>query len=253
MTSTTTTTAARERTRSAPPARPYTVLSCCMSIDGYLDDAGPERLLLSNAADFDRVDAERAASDAVLVGAETVRRDNPRLVVRSADRRALRAARGRTASPVKVVVTRSGQLDPGAAFFTEGASERLVYCPTGAVASARDRLAGVATVVDAGPDGGLDAVLADLAVRGVARLVVEGGASIVTQVLLSGLADELQLAVAPLFVGDSRAPRLVGDGAFPWSADRRATLASVEQVGDVALLRYALSNRFAPVVDGDEA
>lgn len=240
------------RTQTAAQ-RPYTVLSCCMSIDGYLDDAGPERLLLSNTADFDRVDAERADSDAILVGAETIRRDNPRLVVRSAGRRAARLAQGRGASPVKVAVTRSGRLDPGAAFFTEGDAERVVYCPSTTVKDVRDRLAGVATVVDAGADGALGAVLADLARRGATRVLVEGGASVVTQVLQSGLADELQLAVAPLFVGDSSAPRLVGEGAFPWTADRRATLASVQQVGDVALLRYALSDRFGPAADGGGA
>jgi 5-amino-6-(5-phosphoribosylamino)uracil reductase len=62
--------------------------------------------------------------------------------------------------------------------------------------------------------------------------------------LTAGLADELQLVVAPLFVGDSRARRFVGDGLFPWTADRRATLAEVRQIDDVALLRYALSARF---------
>ena len=41
--------------------RPYTLLSCGMSIDGYLDGAQRDRLLLSNDADFDRVDAVRAA------------------------------------------------------------------------------------------------------------------------------------------------------------------------------------------------
>ena len=51
------------------PDRPYTLLSCGMSIDGYLDGATPRRLLLSNDADFDRVDAVRAACDAILVGA----------------------------------------------------------------------------------------------------------------------------------------------------------------------------------------
>jgi 5-amino-6-(5-phosphoribosylamino)uracil reductase len=50
--------------------------------------------------------------------------------------------------------------------------------------------------------------------------------------------------VAPLFVGDSRARRFVGDGDFPWNPDRRATLAEVRQIGDVVLLRYALSTRF---------
>ncbi len=63
--------------------RPYILLSCGMSIDGYLGSASPRRLELSNNADFDRVDAVRASCDAILVGAATVRSDNPRLLVRS--------------------------------------------------------------------------------------------------------------------------------------------------------------------------
>jgi 5-amino-6-(5-phosphoribosylamino)uracil reductase len=65
-----------------------------------------------------------------------------------------------------------------------------------------------------------------------------------TQFLTEGLADELQLVVAPFFVGDSRAPRFVDDGRFPFNANRRATLADVRPIGDVVLLRYALSPRF---------
>ena len=63
--------------------RPYTLLSCGMSMDGYLDNASNSRLLLSNDADFDRVDAVRAECDAILVGAGTVRNDDPRLMVRT--------------------------------------------------------------------------------------------------------------------------------------------------------------------------
>lgn len=48
---------------------PYVLLSAAVSLDGFLDDTGPERLLLSGAADFDRVDEVRASSDAILVGA----------------------------------------------------------------------------------------------------------------------------------------------------------------------------------------
>jgi 5-amino-6-(5-phosphoribosylamino)uracil reductase len=89
-------------------------------------------------------------------------------------------------------------------------------------------------------------VAEDLAARGVQRLMVEGGGTVLTQFLTAELADELHLVVAPLFVGDSRAHRVVGDGGFPWNAGRRATLAGVRQIGDVALLRYALSPRFCP-------
>ena len=52
--------------------------------------------------------------------------------------------------------------------------------------------------------------------------------------------------IAPFFVGDSRAPGFVGDGQFPRNRHRRAALAEVRQIGDVVLLRYALSDRYAP-------
>jgi 5-amino-6-(5-phosphoribosylamino)uracil reductase len=87
-------------------------------------------------------------------------------------------------------------------------------------------------------------VCEDLSARGVNRLMVEGGGTLHTQFLTADLADELQLVVAPFFVGDSRSRRFVGDGRFPWTADRRAPLAEVRQIGDVVLLRYALSPRF---------
>jgi 5-amino-6-(5-phosphoribosylamino)uracil reductase len=97
-----------------------------MSIDGYLDDASGGRLQLSNAADFDRVDAERATCDAILVGAATIRNDNPTLLVRSPERRAERVARGCPPSPAKVTVTTDANLDVGAAFFEAGDGEKLV-------------------------------------------------------------------------------------------------------------------------------
>ena len=75
------------------PERPYTLLSCSVSLDGYLGDQTP-RLALSNEADFDRVDEVRASCDAIMVGAVTVRTDNPRLLVRSQARRDERRARG---------------------------------------------------------------------------------------------------------------------------------------------------------------
>jgi riboflavin-specific deaminase-like protein len=223
---------------------PYTLLSCCMSIDGYLDDATDERLLLSNRADFERIDALRAACDAILVGAHTVRRDNPQLLVRSPARRAERLARGLPGSPMKVTVTGGGDLDPASRFFTAGDVAKLVYSASSALEKARERLGQVATVVDAGEPVDLHWLTADLCSRGVDRLLVEGGGILHTQFLTAALADELQLVVAPFFVGDSRAPRFVHDGGFPWGPDHRAKLAEVRQLGDVVLLRYALSDRF---------
>jgi riboflavin-specific deaminase-like protein len=226
------------------PERPYTLLSCGISLDGYLGSASPRRLELSNDADFDRVDAVRATCDAILVGAATVRNDNPRLLVRSKTRRDKRTARGLPPSPIKVTVTEKVALDASADFFTTGDTEKLVYCTSPRLAEARSRLGPVATVVDGGQPVQMRRLSEDLGARGVERLMVEGGGKVHTQFLTDNLADELQLVVAPFFVGDSRAPRFVSDGRFPWNPGRRATLAEVRQIGDVVLLRYALSPRF---------
>ena len=164
-----------------------------------------------------------------------------------------RAAAGLPTSPAKVTVTARGDLDPLANFFTAGDSEKLVYCSTDAVTSARGRLGPVATVIDAGhAPRRLRRVGEDLHDRGVRRLMVEGGGTMHTQFLTGGLADELQLVVAPFFVGDSRARRFVDDGRFPWCPDHRAHLVETRAIGDVVLLRYALSDRFDGL-SGDRA
>lgn len=259
------------------PVRPYVVLSAAVSLDGYLDDASERRLLLSGDADLDRVDQLRASCDAILVGASTVRRDDPVLQVRSATRRAARASRGEAPSPVRVTVTASGALEPVARIFTVDGAATLVYCPSSLVDTVAARLGAVGSpaaglppaasevhVVGLPVTSGLPAasahhapgsvpvrpseilprLLADLASRGVRRLVVEGGAAVHAQLLVPGFADELQLAVAPWFVADARAPRFVGH-----RTDRRLPLVETRPVGDMVLMRYALSDRCPGIAD----
>ncbi len=225
--------------------RPYVLLSCATSVDGYLDDASPRRLILSGPADLDRVDEVRAGCDAILVGAQTVRKDNPRLLIRDPRRSARRAARGLPAHPARVTLTATGDLDPQARFFAPGAL-RLVYCATPAIGRARAQLGDRAVLIDAGDPISLDLVLTDLAERGVVRVLVEGGARVLGEFLAGGLADELTLAMAPFFVADpdpKTAPRLnlAPHSPFnPISPTSPMTLAEVQRVGEVGLLRYLL-------------
>ena len=242
------------------PPRPYVLLSCATSADGYLDDASPRRLILSGPADLDRVDEVRAGCDAILVGAQTVRKDNPRLLIRDPRRSARRAARGLPEHPARVTLTATGDLDPRARFFAPGAL-RLVYCATPAIGRARARLGDTAVLIDAGDPLSLDLVLTDLAERGVLRVLVEGGARVLGDFLARDLADELDLAVAPFFVADPAAPRLnlprlapdarpcsdtVPPGldptttASPNSPNSPMTLAEVRRVDEIVLLRYLL-------------
>jgi 5-amino-6-(5-phosphoribosylamino)uracil reductase len=87
----------------------------------------------------------------------------------------------------------------------------------------------------------LAAVLADLSRRGVRRLMVEGGADLGRQFLTGGLVDELQLVLAPFFVGDPGAPRFAGPGRYPFGPSCPMTLAEVRRLDGVVLLRYLLA------------
>jgi 5-amino-6-(5-phosphoribosylamino)uracil reductase len=224
--------------------RPYTLLSCSMSIDGYIDGASESRLLLSNERDFDRVDRVRAGVDAILVGATTVRNDNPRLLVRNPERRRRRLDQGRPEHPTKVTVTERGRLDPSFRFFADDGTDKLVYGSSAVVETLQHRLGHLTKVVDAGEPVRMRDLSEDLHARGVRRLMVEGGGAVHTQFLADDLVDELQLVVAPFFVGEPSARRFVGEARFPWHPGHRARLAATEQIGDVVLLRYALSERY---------
>lgn len=239
-----------EPSRDRDADRPYTVLSCCLSLDGYISGASGGRLTLSNAADLDRVDAVRAGCDAILVGAATIRSDNPRLLIRDADRVARRTAAGLVAAPLKVTVTGTADLPVDAAFFHTG-GDKLVYCRSGAVARARATVGSHAHVVDAADPVRMRWVSQDLFRRGIRRLMVEGGGSVHTQFLTENLVDEMHLVIAPVFVGGRDARRFVDDGLFPWQPSRRARLIESRPIGDVVLLRYAMSDRFDPAaLDG---
>jgi riboflavin-specific deaminase-like protein len=233
------------------PPRPYVLLSCATSADGYLDDASPRRLILSGPADLDRVDEVRAGCDAIMVGAQTVRKDNPRLLIRDPRRGARRTARGLPQHPARITLTGTGDLDPRANFFAPGAL-RLVYCATPALSRAQANLRAQAVLIDAGDPLSLDVILEDLAERSVARLLVEGGAQLLGEFLAQDLADEFHLAIAPFFLAPpdpNTAPRLNFPAPAPPSApaptgpsgpSNPMTLAEARRVEEMVLLRYLL-------------
>jgi 5-amino-6-(5-phosphoribosylamino)uracil reductase len=216
-------------------------MSCAVSLDGCLDDGSPERLILSGPEDLDEVDELRARADAILVGAGTIRADNPRLLVRDPARVAARERAGRPPHPLRVTVTASGDLDPAARFFA-GPGKPLVYAASAAVPAAERNLGDKAIVIDAGAEPSLAAVINDLhSERLVATLLAEPGSLMARDLLAGNLADELRLAIAPFFVGDKTAPRFAMPAHYPQNPDAPMTLADVRRLGDLVILRYLLT------------
>ncbi len=204
------------------------ILSAAISVDGYLDDMGSERLVLSSPEDWRAIHSLRAECDAILVGAETLRRDNPSLVIRDTELRKKRLAEGHPADIMKVTVSSSGRLDPHLKFFTEGDGEKVIFT-TGVLSG---ELSEVATVISR-PELTPTIIMTQLRKMGVSTLMVEGGSSVLSMFLKERSWDEFRLGMAPVFVGDERAPRLVLDGEYP-----PMTLTLTEQLGQTAVLHF---------------
>ncbi len=160
-----------------------------------MDDTSAERLRISNDADWREVYALRAECDAIMVGAETLRRDNPSLLLKDDAVRRERVARGLKPDIAKVTLTRSGKLDPQSRFFTTGDADRYVFSEC-----ELSGFEGVAEVISSEGAVSPAALVTALERRGVRRLMVEGGASVLRWWLESGLVDQMRVAVNPAMV-----------------------------------------------------
>ena len=152
--------------------RPFVIAKCGISLDGRLTRPLGEPRWITGPSARRHARELRARVDAVIIGAKTVRTDNPRLTVRG-----IRGAR----QPWRVVLTRSGKLPKRARLFSdEWAARTLTY--------QRKTLA---------------SVLQDLGKRGITSVLIEGGGEVLGQALDARLIDKVQLYLGPLLIGGS--------------------------------------------------
>lgn len=167
-------------------------LSFATTADGFLDDASPQRLMISSPEDWAAVGRLRADCDAILVGAETLRRDDPALLLRDESVRRRRRAIGLRPDIAKATLTASGRLDPSLRFFTKGDADRFVFS-TRDLPALHDR---AAVIVSDEPSTACR-IVTELEKRGIGHLLVEGGAHILQLFLDEGMADTVRAAVNP--------------------------------------------------------
>jgi diaminohydroxyphosphoribosylaminopyrimidine deaminase/5-amino-6-(5-phosphoribosylamino)uracil reductase len=149
---------------------PFVIAKCGMSLDGRLTRPKKESRWLTSATARRHAQTLRAQTDAILVGADTIRMDNPRLTVR-------RTSQHR--QPARVVITRSGKIPGDAHVFTDRyAKNTRVY-----------------------QNGTLPAILADLGAKNITSLMIEGGGRVLGQALDERLIDKVQIYVAPILTG----------------------------------------------------
>jgi len=207
---------ARARKQNAPFLKyhagglPLVTYKAAVTLDGKVAAAGGDARWISCLDSRRAVHQLRAAADAVMVGAGTVRRDDPELTVRLSEGR----------DPVRVIVTRRGELPEDAKVLATARQTRTIVIAERADGAARRLLeARGVELVEVG-EGGLRAGLAALAARGLLDILCEGGPTLAGALLAAGLIDRVLLFVAPLIVGrgapDLFATPAVGAVADAW-------------------------------------
>ena len=173
--------------------RPFFTLKLGLSLDGRIADRTHSSRWITGPEARDRVQAMRRASDAILVGAGTVRHDNPSLWPRPDGKR----------NPWRVVFVRRGPLPLEAQLFTdEHAARTIVAAPKGwQPACARKIRRTGATVLELPKNGFLKALAKELGQLGILRVFCEGGGILAGELIQAGLVDELCVFVAPMLIG----------------------------------------------------
>jgi 2,5-diamino-6-(ribosylamino)-4(3H)-pyrimidinone 5'-phosphate reductase len=216
------------------------VVNAAMSADGKLSSRERTQVEISGPTDFDRVDALRAESDAVMVGVGTVLADNPSLTVDSDQRRADRRGRGDPANPARVVVDSQVRTPPDAQVLDDEAETFLLVtenAPTDFVDGLHEAGATVIVAGDSRVD--LPAALDELESHGIDQLMVEGGGEVIYSLFATQRVDRLSVFVGSMVIGGRDAPTLA-DGEGFTAGFPTLDLDTVERLDDGVLLEYTV-------------
>jgi diaminohydroxyphosphoribosylaminopyrimidine deaminase/5-amino-6-(5-phosphoribosylamino)uracil reductase len=181
---------------SATDAHPITVGHLGQSLDGFIATHSGESQYVTGEENILHLHRMRALSDAVVVGAGTVAADDPQLTTRHVS----------GPSPLRVVLDPTRRLAEHYKVFNDDSAVTLYVCAKSLAREGETHFGRASIVaVDEGPDGvDVSAVLRLLRARGCHRIFVEGGGVTVSMFLEANLLDRLQIAIAPLLIGDGR-------------------------------------------------
>jgi 2,5-diamino-6-(ribosylamino)-4(3H)-pyrimidinone 5'-phosphate reductase len=222
--------------------RPYVLVNCAMSADGKISTKERRQVRISGTNDFLRVDRIKAESDAIMVGIGTVLADNPSLTVKSEELREMRRAGGKDEHPVRIVVDSAARIPPNADILHKGRGKRIIAVSARAPPEKVRELEFIADVIAAGErEVDLGALLERLHAKGIRRLMVEGGGTLIGALFTEGLVDEFCTFVGNMVIGGRDAPTPAdGAGFIAEEEFPRLALVSAEPMDEGVLLRWKI-------------
>ena len=181
---------------SATSARPVTIGHLGQSLDGFIATPTGDSQFVTGNANIVHVHRMRALCDAVVVGAGTVAADDPQLTTRHVE----------GPNALRVVIDAGRRLLPTFRVFTDGSAPTLYACGRSHVAPGETRVDGaqIEPIDEGTPADEAAQVLRLLRDRGCARVFIEGGGVTVSTFLQANLLDRLQIAIAPVLIGEGR-------------------------------------------------
>lgn len=225
--------------------RPYIFVNLAMSADGKISTRKRRQVKISGNDDFQRVDQIKAGADGIMVGIGTVLSDNPSLTVKSTELKTARREEGRDEHPVRIIVDSTARTPPDADILTRGEGRRIVAVSASAPADRVRMLKEKAEVIPTGKDGiDLELLMDELGRRGISRLMVEGGGTLIWGLFRAGLVDEFITYIGSVVIGGKDAPTPAdGEGFVAENEFPRLELRGIEQIDDGVLLRWAVRKK----------
>lgn len=186
---------------------PFVILKSALSLDGKIATSTGQSQWITGPEARERVHRMRDQVDAILVGAGTVLKDNPRLTTR------LKKDKGH--NPARVILDARAEIPLKAKVFHHAKRDRVIYVTTSKASTLRtNRLHKAGIFIYVLPEIenriSLKKLVKLLGQSGIASILVESGSGLNASILKAGMVDKLVLFLAPLIIGGEIAPGVVG-------------------------------------------
>ena len=205
-------------------------MNCAASVDGKIALPNRQKLKLSNEEDFSRVHALRSECDAIIVGIDTIIQDDPRLTINQ------KYSRGE--NPLRIILD-TNYRTPENAQILDNKSKTLIAIGE---KTPDKNLENVEIIRCGKKEINLEKLMLNLVERGVEKVMVEGGETVLWSFLENELFDELNIFISSVIIGGKGTPTVAGGkGYINEKSTLKLKLKNIDIIGNGVLLQYSKS------------